>query len=304
MTLAALRIIKFALQDFWRNFWLSIATISVLVLALFSVNILVGLQATSRAIIDTVEDKVDINFMINNSAMDAEVNNFQVFLKNMDMVEAVNFLTREEVLADFQDKNRDNPTITEALEQLDENPFSSTIIVKAKDNADYEKILSAVRTSEYDKLVENKDFSDPEKVIAAVRGVSEKIEYCGLALAIIFSFIAFLIVFNTIRVAIYTHKEEIAVMRLVGATNRFIRTPYLIESIIYAILATAITSGLVFLLLRVAEPGFMSFLGSYNLSLTDFFRDNFLMIFGLEFVGTILLTMVSSAIAVKKYLKV
>ena len=304
MTLAALRIIKFALQDFWRNFWLSIATISVLVLALFSVNILVGLQAMSTAIIDTVEDKVDINFMINPAATESEVNNFQVFLQNIEAIEEVKFMTREEVLADFEERNKDNPTITEALEQLEENPFSSTVIIKAKNNADYEDVLSVVRTSEYDKIVENKDFSDPEKIIAAVRGVSQKIEYCGLALALVFAFIAFLIVFNTIRVAIYTHKEEISVMRLVGATNRFIRTPYLLESIFYAVLATAITSGAIFLLLRFAEPGLMSFLGAYNINLTAFFSDNFIRIFGAELVGTILLTMMSSAIAVKKYLKV
>jgi cell division transport system permease protein len=165
-------------------------------------------------------------------------------------------------------------------------------------------LIDKILNSEYDSIIENKNFSDPQKIIAFVQSVTSKAEKVGLILTGLFSLIALLIVFNTIRVIIYTHRDEIGVMRLVGASNWFIRTPYLIEGVLYATLSLAIKGGLLYLLLYVGQPYLASFFQYYNIDLIAYYNQNFVMIFGLELLVAIFLTIVSSGFAIRRYLKV
>lgn len=304
MVLSVLRIIKFALQDFWRNFWLSLVTITVLVLALFSVNILIALNAVSDTVISSVEEKVDINILVEKDATDAEIENFSNFLLNIEEIENVTSKTKDEVLENFQQENIDDPEMQEALDELEENPFNHTFIIKAKKTSDYTAIINTIMESDYEKLVENKDFADPQKIIAFVQTMTGKAEKFGLILTGIFAAIALLIVFNTIRITIYTHKEEIGVMRLVGATNWFIRTPYLLEGMLFAFLAVVLVALGLYGLLYLAQPYLYSFFQYYNFNLIDYFNQNFIQIFGLELIAAIFLTVISSGFAISKYLKV
>lgn len=298
-----LRVFKFALQDFWRNFWLSLATIFILVLALFSVNILISLKAISDNIIEVVKNKVDINIELITEATEADVGNFMVFLKNNPQVAEVKFVSREQVLEDFKNKNANNPYIQEALAELGENRFSNMLIIKAGNTSDYQNILEIIKSSEYQEIIKNNDFSDPQKIIVFVEDVDQKTESFGFFIAGIFILISFLIVFNTIRVTIYTHKDEIGVMRLVGATNGFIRAPYIITSIFYALAAMIIKVVLFYALLNVITPQLLSFFGEYGLDLVGYFNAGFFTIFGLELLAIIILNIMSSGFAVRRYLK-
>lgn len=305
MLVSFLRVTKFALQDFWRNFWLSFVTMTVLILALFSVNVLIALSAVSESVITSIKSKVDINILISSKATAAEISNFETFLKNLPMIKSVQYKNKEQVLEEFKQKNSNNPNIAEALKELEKNPFNDTFIVVAKDTSDYYKIIQDIQTSEYEKILsEDNNFADPQRIIAFVEEVTNKTEKIGLVLTITFAIIAFLIVFNTIRVIIYTHREEISVMRLVGATNWFIRTPYLIESIMFGVISLVIKIGLLYVILYFVQPHLASFLEYYNFSLVDFYNRNFIQIFGMELIAVTLLTMISSAFAIRKYLKV
>lgn len=303
MILTMMRVLKFALQDFWRNFWLSFATISILVLALFSVNILISLKAISDNIIEVVKNKVDINIELTAEADEAIVGNFMVFLKNNPQVADVEFISREQVFEDFKNKNSNNPYIQEALAELGENRFSNMLIIKANNTADYEGILNEINSSEYREAIKNNDFSDPQKIISFVEDVDQKTESFGFFIAGMFILISFLIVFNTIRVTIYTHKDEIGVMRLVGATNGFIRAPYIVTSIFYAIIAMLIKVILFYALLNFITPQLVTFFGEYGLDLVSYFNANFFMIFGLELLAIVLLNVLSSSFAVRRYLR-
>jgi cell division transport system permease protein len=263
-----------------------------------------SLQAISEHIIQVVEAKVDINIMLKNDAPAADVNNLKIFLGNIEDVAEVKYVSREEVLEAFKIQNIDNPDITEALGELSDNPFNNALIVKAKDAQSYENLIREINSSEYVDIIDNNDFSDPQKIISFVRDSSAKMEAFGMGLAIIFGVIALLIVFNTIRMAIYTHKEEIGVMRLVGATNWFIRGPYVVEGVLFGVVSAAITIGLVYFILNLLSPLMTSFLGGYTVDLIGYFNQHCLIIFGGEMLGAVILTMVSSGIAMRRYLRV
>jgi cell division transport system permease protein len=298
-----LRVFKFALQDFWRNIWLSLVTMTVLILALLSVNVLIALDAISNSVIDSVEDKLDINVLLTQQSTKAEIDNFQAYLKNLPEVDSLTYLTKEQVLENFKQKHLDNPDIQDAVKELEGNPFNDTFIIKAKDSALYNKIIQTILNSEYEKIIEVKDFSDPQKIISEVQAMTAKAEQVGLVLTLIFAAIALLIVFNTVRVIIYTHREEIGVMRLVGATNWFIRTPFLLEAVLYTVISLAVKAALLYGLLYFAQPHLATFLQS-DFNIVNYYNQNFIRIFGLEFLVAAGLTIISSRIAIAKYLKV
>ena len=304
MNYSLLRILKFAYQDFYRNFWLSLVTITVLVLALLSVNVLISLNAISDNIVSAVKEKVDISVFFQKSASAAAINNFVEKIKAMSEVKTTVFIAKDQALETFKVKHEDDPVIMEALKEVGGNPLSDTLIIKAQNSEDYNKILSVLSAAESLKIIKYQNYTDHQKIIERVNALSGKVEKVGLGLTVLFALIAVLIVFNAIRVTIYTHREEIAVMRLVGASNSFIRAPFLVEAIFYAAFAVALSIAVLYGLIMLSGPYLSSFLETYNFNLAHYFSQNFVQVFSAELAAAALLNVISSGIAVGRYLKV
>ena len=304
MNYSFLRAIKYAFQDFWRNFWLSVVTLTVLVLALLSVNVLISLSAVSEKIVGSIQNHVDISVFFKGEAEQAQVDNFNVRLKNLPEIKSTEFVSSDSALVAFKAKHKDDPMILEALQELESNPLSGSVVIKAKNVEDYGKILNFLQLEENKSIIKYQNYTDYKKIIEQVQVISGKVEKFSLALTIFFAIIAILIVFNSIKVTIYTHKEEISVMRLVGATSGFIRSPFLLEAILFAIIACAISIGLLYLILGALGPYLSNFLEAYNFNLVQYYNQNFIVIFGLELLAITLLNIFSSGIAIGRYLKV
>lgn len=298
------RALKFAFQDFWRNIWLSVVTITVLVLALLSVNILISLNAVSATVVNSIKEKVDVSVFFKPETPQATVDNFQEKIRQLPEVKETVFVARDQALQAFKEKHADDPAIMDALAEVEKNPLLDALIIKAQNTEDYKKILSVLSLSENQEIIKYQNYTDHEKIISRVAMISDKVEKFSLALTIVFAVIAILIVFNAIRVTIYTHREEIAVMRLVGASNSFIRAPYIVEGVLYSIFAVLISILLLYGIFSAAGPYIGDFLETYNFSLIDYYQSNFLVIFCSQLAAVIALNVVSSGIAVGKYLKI
>jgi cell division transport system permease protein len=304
MNYSFLRAIKFAFQDFWRNFWLSFVTITVLILALVSVNILISLRIISDRILVSVEDKVDVSVFFRPEVDRATVSDFENKLKNLPEVRETIFISKGDALADFKQKHKDNIKLLDAINEVGENPLVDTLVIKAKDLEDYNGILAFLSLEENRQIIKFQNFTDHQKIIDRVTTISDKVEKVGLAITVIFAIIAVLIVFNAIRVTIYTHKEEIAVMRLVGASDRFIRAPFLFEGVIFAFFACGIAIVLLYAGFGAVGPYLASFLEAYDFNLIQYYNDQFVLIFGIQLGAVVLLNVISSGVAIRKYLKV
>ena len=123
-------------------------------------------------------------------------------------------------------------------------------------------------------------------------------------LAIFFALIATLIVFNTVRVAIYIHRDEIAVMRLVGARDWFIRGPFFFEVVFYSFVAAVLMGGIIAASLALWEPYIQAFFAGTEVKLSSFYIDNAFILFGAQFFGLVILSVGTSALAMRKYLRV
>jgi len=298
------RAFKYAFKDFWRNFWLSLVTITVLVLALLSVNILVSLNAVSIKVIDAVQDKVDVSVFFKPNTQQAQMDNFQTHLKNLPEVREATLVPKDKALETFKTKHQDDTNIMNALKELEKNPMVDALIIKARNIEDYKRIIEVVSLPENQEIIKFQNYTDHQKIIDRVDSVSAKVQKVSLALTVIFALISILIVFNAIRVTIYTHRDEIIVMKLVGASDRFIRAPFILESILFSVFSVGLAIIILYMALGAINPYMVSFFEAYDFDLVSYYNNNFALIFGLEFLFVLLINAISSGIAIRRYLKV
>lgn len=303
MLTATARVIKFAFQNFWRNIWFSVLTVTILVLTLLTVNILIVLNVLGKAAVRSVENRIDITVSVETGTAPEIVNEIQSYLSSLAQVAEVSVIEPEEALVAFKERHANDPQILESLEEVSENPFGATLVVRARSTTDYQFILEALEHPTYARFIEEKYFTDHETIIARITRIADRLRTFGIWLAGVFAAIAILIIMNTIRVAIYTYREEIGIMKLVGASNWFVRLPFLLESVIYSVVAVLVTMALVFPLVRVVEPYLQTFFEGTPVELTSFFATNILFVFGYQLLALVVLTIFSSSIAVGRYLK-
>lgn len=303
MFTSTIRVIKFALQNFRRNIWLSIATVSMLVLTLLSVNVLVALNVLGKTAVRSVEERIDVTASFVPDVSEQVVTEVSSYFSALEQVKSVELISSEKALEEFKAKHENNPQILRSLEELEKNPFGPTLVIRANSTSDYPFILEALENPTYREFIVSKNFADHELIISRINNLTARLRAFGISLAAFFAIIAILIIMNTIRVAIYTYREEIGIMKLVGASNWFVRAPFLFESLIYSLLAVAITAIIVLPVSAIVEPQLQNFFEGVPVGLLGFFRDNFFIVFGVELLALVVLNMISSATALGKYLK-
>lgn len=298
------RTIKFALQGFFRNFWLSLVTIVILVLTLCSITLVAGINVVAEQAIASIQDRVDVSIYFNQAVSENDALGVRDRLLGLPEVETVTYVSKEDALEKFKSQHQDDTVILEAIEQLEENPLSATIIIKADSIEEYTAILAVLDDPQYSDLIEERNFDDNEEVISRLSDVSNRIEQVGIIISVIFVLIAILIVFNTIRINIYTHREEIGIMKLVGSSNAFVRMPFILETFMYALIAVVFTIAILYPLMNIIAPQISTFFEGYDLDLAAYVQNHLFYVIGMQLVFSVLLSTVSASIAIGRYLKV
>ena len=302
--LSLTRILKFAWQNFWRNGWLSFITITILVLALLNVNALIVLNVIGQRAVEAVESKLDLSVSFKPDTSEELIAEAQGYLTGLSQVRTITALTPDEVLAAFKDEHEDDPDVLASLEEIDGNPFGAQLVITAHDPNDFAFIVEALQHPQYAPSIEETDYTDYQVMIDRINETTRQIQKGGIVVGGIFTLIALLIVFNSIRVAIYTHREEIGIMRLVGASGFFVRAPFLTEALFYTLLAVAIAFAIVYPLLQVVEPSLDAFLGTTKTGLVSFYNQHLLTLLAAQFIGFAILTVLSTSLAMRRYLRI
>ena len=300
---AVYRVTKYALQDLGRNLGLSAMTVFILVLMLLSVNILWGVDVLTQQATSMVKEQINISLYFKAETTDENLTEIKKYLSILPEITEMFAISREEVLESFKSRHQMSTEVLSALEELEENPFGPTLVIKTREPEDYKKVLQAVDVPEYDALIETKSFEGNEEGIEKLQNITNRIERVGFGLAALFAIISFLIIFNTIRVAIYTQRIEISIKRLVGASTWFIRGPYIVEAFVFSLLSVSITFGLIYLGLKFVDP-YLSIVFSNGFTLTNYYNSHIIWLVGIQFVSVLLLTFISSGLAMRKQLKV
>lgn len=300
MIISLLRAAKFSLQDIARNVWLSLVTVLILVLAFFSINLLLSVQVISQAAVDTVRDKIDVSLYLKTDAPESDILALRAQISGLGDVREVIYISKQEALEDFQSRHKNNPDILEALRELDANPLSPSLVIRPNDINKYDSLIAELNRIS-SPIIESRNFDDHKLMLEKINVITERVNQAGFAVSLLFIFITLLVLYNTLRVAIYTHRSEIGIMRLVGASDWFIRAPFIISSVLYTLVGTVIASSLFFLFLSLLQPYLETFFLNYDFNIISYFKTNFFQFFVLEFFGAVLINIVASLVAVRKY---
>jgi len=153
-------------------------------------------------------------------------------------------------------------------------------------------------------IIESRDFSDNTVILKKINDITRRVNQVGLFIIFVFILTSLLVVYNAIRVAIYTHRQEIEIMRLVGASNFFIYMPYLFSALIYTLLSVLIVISVFYPFLTLLQPYLETFFTGYNINILSYFVDNFWLIFGAQFLVVLVINIIASLFAVRKYARI
>lgn len=308
------RVVRAGFSSFWRNGFVSLAAILVMTVTLFVIGSVVFNNALLRSSLDELKDKVDINVYFVTSATEEEVLSLQKTLEAFPEVSAVEYVSREDALARFRDRHKDDDLTIQALEELDDNPLGAVLNVKAKEPSQYEGVANFLKQENFlskdgSSIIDKVNYAQNKVAIDRLSNIITSSERSSLVRTFILVIISLLVSFNTIRLAIYTSREEITVMRLVGASNRYIRGPFIIAGILYGCTASLVTIAVFYPLTYYFGPLFYPlplFLSEAveRVSLFQYFVGNFGQILLIIFGSGIGLGALSSYLAVRRYLSI
>ena len=301
MFTSLIRIIKAGWHNFTRNAGISAATIFILVLTISLVSSLFLLRGVTDFLVVSLQEKVDISVYFKATAAEDDILQTKDEITKIPEVKEVLYISREEALENFVERYKDNPLIMESLKEVG-NPLLASLNIKAWQASGYSVITGFFEKDAYKDLVDKVDYQEREPIINKIFSLTNQIKGSGIAFSIVLGAFAILVAFSAIRMAIHDSREEIGIMRLVGSSNFFVRCPFLIQGAVSGFMAASfalvIFSGLIFWFsprLTVLLPGFDLYL---------YFSVNFWTIFLVNFATGIGLGIFSSAIAVRKYLRV
>ena len=301
--LSFFRVIKFSFQDLWRNIWLSAVTIVILVLGLLSVNLLLVVKVLGSTAVSAIKEKIDISLYLKPEADESRILALKSQISLVSQVKEVNYISKQTALETFRNKHKDNQEILQALAELGKNPLSPSLVIRPKDVDNYEELIAALNGFD-DEIIESRNFDDHQAILMKINNLTKKASEAGLIISLLFILISILVVYNTFRIAIYTHKREIGIMKLVGASTWFIRSPYLISGIIYSLIGVVAIIIILYPLLNFIQPYLETFFSGLEVNILKYYNNNFFTIFGLEFLAITLINFLASLVAVGKYSKV
>lgn len=299
-----LRSVRFGILNFGRNIWLSAATVLVLTLALISVNALVSLNVLGRTALETLRSRIDVSVHFKPDVDEARVQTVRIALLALPEVAAIRYVSPAESLDSFSKTYGSDQAVLASLNEVGANPFGAALVIQGRDLKSYPKIMSTLEDPQFASLIEDKDYDNRQAMIARLESISSRVALGGLAVSALFALIALLIVFNTVRVSIYTHREEIGIMRLVGASDWFIRMPFYVEAVLSSVVALLVCTGMLLPALMFAGPYVARFMGTPDADLLLFYRSNAFQVFGLEFLAIAALAVLTTKAAAAKYLRV
>ncbi|MGI9028183.1 MAG: cell division protein FtsX [Candidatus Saccharimonadales bacterium] len=301
------RIITTGAVNFIRNISLSVAATAVMVVTLTIVLFSVIANATFNNTISKITDRIDISVYLKDDVSEDQRIGLIKQLNELENVREVTYVSKDEALENYQRDNQDNLELLLAISQTD-NPLPATIQVKPKDPIRIDEIRSVIETPDVKALQSNETSysGDRKEAIDKITKATAFFTKAVIVGIVVFAIISMLIIFNTIQMAIFNRRDELTIMRLLGASNWYIKGPFIVETMLYGIVSAVISLSLCNALFVVQAQAFdASSLGLLDIKFANqYFSDNFLLFLGMQLVAGIVIGAVSALIATARYLKV
>ncbi|MCK5591830.1 MAG: ABC transporter permease, partial [Candidatus Pacebacteria bacterium] len=244
------RIFRWGVINFLRNGIVSFSSVLVMTVALLMIGSTILLSVFLNATLMNVEDKIDINVYFNVDAEEESILTLKNSLEILPEISSVTYVSKDLALEEFKERHKNDELTIQALKELEDNPLRARFNIKAVSPEQYDSIAqmlegdTAISLQYGDGFIDKVNYRDNKLVIERMKKIIYGVEQGGIITTIVLIFISILITFNTIRLAIYISKDEISVMRLVGAGKMYIRGPFVVAGALYGVVASLITIGL------------------------------------------------------------
>jgi len=294
------RIFQFGWKNFTRNGLLTTTTVAIVTLSLLVFLGLILFDVLMTSTVATLEDKIDIVVSFKTITPEDEILNIQRSLEGLNEVRQVNYTSQTEALEIFKTRHAGDEAIIQALREVGDNPLEASLSIKAKRPDQYAQIAAYFENPVLGRYISNVSYAENQVVIDRLNSIISNINRGGFLATLVLILIAGLVVFNTIRLAIYASRDEISIMRAVGASNSFVRGPFVVQGIICGAAAALLS-------LLIALPSIYS-ISPYlsqaipEVSIFRYFITNIHLLFIYVLMAGIIVSGLSSFIAVRRYL--
>ncbi len=294
------RIIKYGWKDFRRNKSLSASSIFVMVITVSLMSSLVLAQYSFKFLISKLQDQVDISVYFKENSKEQDILKIQQEFEEIPGVKEIEYVSKQMALNKFIESHRSNVDLMESLEEVGNNPLPPSLNIRVKEAAQYAQVSAALQGASYGNLIDKVDYYERKPVIDRVFAISSEIQGFGIFFSLLLIGLATVLIFNQVRLSIYSAKKEIEVMRLVGASNWFVRGPFLAQGVFIGGFASIITCLLFLAACAVIGPKLNIILP--GLDIFQYVVNNFFVILIAQFAVGIGLGILSSMIATRKYI--
>lgn len=295
------RVLRWGWLAFKRQRGTSLATVFIFIMTISLVTFLVLFQKTASFLTDALERRIDVSVYFKEGTPKEEIFRLKEALSRVSEVKNVEFVSKEAALTQFSQRHKDNEVLLGALEELGTNPFLASLNIQTSEPNQYARLTNNLQSSQFSDIIAKIDFFDRKPVIERLNSIILSINSVTAIVVVILAMGAAAIIFNQIRASIEASKEEIEIMRLVGASNWFIRGPFLIQGVLAGLFAVAITDLILSISLYFLAPKLEVLLP--GLDLFSYFISNISLILLLQFLAALTLGVISAFIATRIYLK-
>lgn len=305
MLIHSKRIIKSGWKNFIRSGFTSVASILIMTITLFVITSLIFVQAALSSSLNDIREKVDVTVYFIPGADEASIKKVEESLVKLPEIKDISYTSAEEALSNFKDKHSNDYLTLQALDELNDNPLGASLNIKANDPSQYESIskyfendnaLSKGALTIIDKI----DYSQNKLVIDRLTSIINGAKNLGFVVSLVLIIISIIITFNTIRLIIYMSRDEISVMRLVGAGTKYVQGPFIVSGVLVGI-CSALLSMLIFIPISIWLGNHMTdFIG---INLYKYYKSNFLQLFIIMLGSGVLLGGISSFFAISRFLR-
>ncbi len=301
------RILRAGVLSFWRNGFVSLSSILVVTVTLFTVISLIFTNVILEAVLSDFKEKVDVNVYFVTAAPEADILQIKSNLEKQPEVASVVYVSRDQAIAEFKDKHKDDYLTLQALNEIGDNPLGARLNVIAKDPSQYEGIAKKIESQNTlmaggTNIIDKVNFRQNKDIIDRLTKIIAGTKQFGYTFALVLVSTSLLITFNTIRLVIYMTREEINVMKLVGASSMYVRGPFIVGGMMYGAVSALLAMILFYPITLWLTGTTQDFFGGVNLY--SYYLKNFFQIFIIVLMVGMSLGAVSSFLAVRKYLKV
>ena len=299
------RVARAAAQNFWRNIWLSVATAIIMTLTLLMVSFLFFANVFGMEVLKTIEQKVDLSVTFKENVNQEYINAIAAELETREDVDSVRIISSDEALEIFRQLHQDDSLIEESLQELG-NPLPASINITAQEPRFYETIARHLESEKYVPFIDKINYDTSRNVIDRLIALIDSVKNVALVISITFAILVILITFNTVRLAIYSFREEIDIMRLVGASRWFIQGPFILETMLVAVLGVVMSNIILYPLIRTATPQLQRFFfdaSNSPFNLYQYATENWVKVVGLQLLIAVGLAIFSSLFAIRRYLR-